>query len=58
MRVHEQASGVTYCGKEIRVADRQGETCVTLAQNSFIDGRLQAMKLEAARVKQLYAKAT
>ena len=46
MRVHEQASGVTYCGKGIRVVDKQGETCVTFAQNAFIDGRLQPAKTE------------
>ena len=57
MRVHEQASGVTYCGKEVRVVQRDGETCVTLAQNAFIDGRLQPMKIDSARVKQLDARA-
>ena len=57
MRVHEQSSGVTYCGKEVRVVQRDGETCVTLAQSAFIDGRLQPMKIEAARMKQLDTKA-
>ena len=57
MRVHEQASGVTYCGKEVKVVVRDKETCVTLAQNAFIDGRLQPMKIEPGRMKQLDARA-
>ena len=58
MRVHEQSSGVTYCGKEIKVSLRDGEECVVLAQNAFIDGRLQTMKIEAPRLREPSAKAT
>ena len=51
MKVHEQP-GLMYCGKEIKVVQKDGETCVTLAQKAFTDGRLQPMKVEASRTKQ------
>ena len=57
MRVHEQASGVTSCGKEVKVVVKENETCVMLAQNAFIDARLQPMKIEPARMKQLDVRA-
>ncbi|CAE7195067.1 RE1 [Symbiodinium sp. CCMP2592] len=57
MKVCEQESGVTYCGKEIKVINKDGETCVTLAQNAFIDGRLQTMKIDSSRLREPDARA-
>ena len=58
MQVPEQPSGVTYCGKEIRVVQTDGETCVQLSQNAFVDGRLQPMRIDPGRTKDLEARAT
>ncbi|CAE6970895.1 RE1 [Symbiodinium sp. CCMP2592] len=57
MKVSEQKSGVTYCGKEINVIEKDGETCVTLAQNAFIDGRLQTTKIDPSRLREPDARA-
>ncbi|CAE7911421.1 RE1, partial [Symbiodinium necroappetens] len=57
LQVREQQGGVTYCGKEVKVMTKDSETCVTLAQNAFIDGRLQPMRIESSRAKQLDARA-
>ncbi|CAE7567214.1 GIP, partial [Symbiodinium necroappetens] len=43
--------------KQVKVVVKENETCVTLAQNAFIDARLQPMKIEPARMKQLDARA-
>ena len=51
-RVCEQSSGISYCGKEIKVVNREGETQITLAQNGFIDGRLQPMEVPKCRKAQ------
>ena len=57
-RVCEQPSGVSYCGKEIKVVTCEGETQITLAQNGFIDGRLQPMEVHKDRRAQPEACAT
>ncbi|CAE7351286.1 MAL3P3.6 [Symbiodinium sp. CCMP2592] len=58
MKVAEQESGITYCGKEIKIRNRDGEISVVLSQNAFIDGRLQPMTLSNERVRQPDAHAT
>ena len=58
MKVCEQSSGVSYCGKEIKVVQRDDETCVVLNQNAFVDGRLQPMKIDPIRSKQMDLPAT
>ena len=52
-RVCEESSGVSYCGKEIKAITRDGEEIITLAQNGFIDGRLEQMDVPLARRAQL-----
>ena len=56
-RVPDKASGVTYCGKEIRLCHRDGERCISLSQDGFIDGRLEKMEIakERKRTPQLPA---
>ena len=56
--VAEQASGVSYCGKEIKVDRRDGERVIVLAQNCFIDGRLQPIEISGSRKKEKQAPAT
>ncbi|CAE7347373.1 NLRC3 [Symbiodinium sp. KB8] len=48
-KVAKEQSGVSYCGKEIKVCQHGAEQCVTLSQNAFLDGRLQPMIIERAR---------
>ena len=43
--VAEKQSGVTYCGKEIRLIQHQGEESISLSQDGFVDGRLQEMEV-------------
>ena len=57
-RVCEQSSGISYCGKEVKVVTREGETQIMLAQNGFIDGRLQQMEVSKNRRVQPEACAT
>ncbi|CAE7294476.1 RE1 [Symbiodinium natans] len=58
MKVSEQPCGVSYCGKEIKLDSRDGEQCIILTQNAFIDGRLQPMQISGARAKELDCPAT
>ena len=58
MKVSEQQCGVSYCGKEIKLDSRDGEQCIVLTQNAFIDGRLQPMQISGARAKELDCLAT
>ncbi|CAE7260901.1 RE1 [Symbiodinium sp. KB8] len=58
LRVADQESGVTYCGKEIRIKRHGDEVRVTLSQNAFIDGRLQPMALSSERTRQPDERAT
>ena len=51
LEVAKQEAGVSYCGKEIKVCEREGEQCVTLSQNAFLEGRLQPMVIDANRSK-------
>ncbi|CAE7270794.1 RE1 [Symbiodinium sp. KB8] len=51
LEVAKQEAGVSYCGKEIKVCEREGEQCVTLSQNAFLEGRLQPMAIDANRSK-------
>ena len=48
-KVSEKPNGVTYCGKEIRLQNREGEQCIVLSQDSFIDGRLEEMEISKDR---------
>ena len=49
--VSEKPSGVTYCGKEIKIVkDNEGEY-ISLSQNAFLDGRLQEMEIAKERRK-------
>ena len=57
-RVCDQPSGINYCGKEIKVDERDGEKQVVLSQNGFIDGRLETMEISAERRAQLESCAT
>ena len=56
-RVADKASGVTYCGKEIRLQDAGGKPQIVLSQDGFIDGRLEEMEVskERRRNQDLYA---
>ena len=58
MQVSEQPSGVTYCGKEIQLVRKDGKDCVVLSQNAFVDGRLQPMRIDPSRTKDVDARAT
>ena len=58
LRVAEQESGVTYCGKEMQIKRVESEVRGTLCQNAFIDGRLQPMELSNERARQPDARAT
>ena len=58
MQVSEQPSGVTYCGKEIRIVQQDGEDCVALSQRAFLEGRLQPMRIDSQRAKDAEARAT
>ena len=46
-----EPAGVTYCGKEIKVRNSENERYITLAQNGFIDGRLETIKIDRERLK-------
>ena len=56
-RVADKPSGVTYCGKEIRLQSEAGRERILLSQDGFIDGRLEEMELsrERKRNPELYA---
>ena len=51
MRVSDQPSGVTYCGQEIKIVRQDGEDCVAMSQDAFIEGRLQPMRIDSMRMK-------
>ena len=56
-RVADKASGVTYCGKEIRLQVSEGKPQIVLSQDGFIDGRLEEMEVAKGgrRDHELYA---
>ena len=49
LEVAKEQAGVSYCSKEIKVKQCDGEQCVTLSQNAFLDGRLQPIAIDPAR---------
>ena len=49
--VAKETSGVTYCGKEIKVVESLGERMIELSQNGFIDGRLDKIEIKRERLK-------
>ncbi|CAE7476031.1 RE1 [Symbiodinium microadriaticum] len=49
--VSEKPSGVTYCGKEIKIVKDNSGEYVSLSQNAFLDGRLQEMEIAKERRK-------
>ena len=56
--VIEETAGVTYCGKEIKVAGSGNEQHIVLSQNGFIDGRLESIEVSKTRMKELDDRAT
>ena len=56
--VAQQVAGVTYCGKEIRVGQQEGEPGILLSQDGFVSGRLQPMELSVERKRNKEALAT
>ena len=48
-KVPDKVEGVTYCGKEIRLKEIDGERCIVLSQDGFIDGRLEQMEVAKER---------
>ena len=50
-------SGVTYCGKEIRLQNVAGREQILLSQDGFIDGRLEEMEVSRDRKRnpEMYA---
>ena len=56
--VSEQSSGVTYCGKEIRIEHEKHGPKAVLSQAAFVDGRLQPIAITTERKKQKESPAT
>ena len=48
-QICKEQAGVSYCGKEIKVVEREGETCVCLSQRAFVEGKIQTIKLDSQR---------
>ncbi|CAE7040603.1 mettl24 [Symbiodinium sp. CCMP2592] len=48
-RVSEKSSGVTYCGKEIKLRNIDSEDGVILSKDGFIDGRLEETEVSKDR---------
>jgi hypothetical protein len=51
LNVEQQSSGVSYCGKEIRVEKENGQKIISLSQDGFISGRLESIPITAERKK-------
>lgn len=47
--VEQQPYGVTYCGKEIRVEQEEGEKVIRMGQKGFTEGRLETVPIDSSR---------
>ena len=54
--VAKESSGVSYCGKEIRVRGSGKDRYVTLCQKGFVEGRLDSIVVSRERAKQVEAR--
>lgn len=50
--VEKQNEGVTYCGKELRVQQKDGEQVIVVSQHGFVEGRLEEIPLTSGRKKE------
>ena len=50
-KVSEQKDGVSYCGRELRIEEENGEQVITVSQRAFIDGRLEEIEIGRERKK-------
>ena len=57
-KVMNKPSGITYCGKEIRLDDVDGERCIKMSQHHFASGRLELIPISADRMKDVEATVT
>ena len=57
-KVCEQPHGVKYCGKELRIDNREGEDVIVVSQRGFVEGRLEEIPIDGNRKKEPLGKAT
>ena len=56
--VSSKKEGITYCGKELRVVDKDGERVIELAQKGFVEGRLDLIPISKERAEMVEEAAT